>query len=271
MSQKVIVIKEEVIKNFKILRAYWIEIVYWILSPLLWVLPLIFQGKALVGGLKSVAFEKLTGTSNYLAFVLIGAIISTYMFSSIWGVGNSLRWENYVGTLEFILNAPIHPIFIIIGKLISNTLQSTIFVVSQFLIVMLFLGVKFAFYKLLPILIGLVLLIMGLWGLGVGLSALTLLIKEAGGILHTVEFILYLFSPVRYPTNIHPITNFVSKFIPLTYALYIIRGTLLNIKINFWKNAFYLLVIDIILIPLGFFLFKKIYDNSRKKGTLGHY
>ncbi|KPK67141.1 hypothetical protein AMJ87_13850, partial [candidate division WOR_3 bacterium SM23_60] len=72
------IIVQELRKEFTILLAYPIEIVFWTISPLLWVVPLIFQGKALIGGLQSTAFGNLAGTGEYIPYVLIGAIFSTY-------------------------------------------------------------------------------------------------------------------------------------------------------------------------------------------------
>ncbi|KPK67541.1 hypothetical protein AMJ87_13190 [candidate division WOR_3 bacterium SM23_60] len=114
----------ELRKEFIILLAYPIEIVFWTISPLLWTVPLIFQGKALIGGLQSTAFGNLAGTGEYIPYVLIGAIFSTYMFSAIWYMGNSLRNEMFYGTLEQILSAPVKPIILLIGKgLYVNTLN----------------------------------------------------------------------------------------------------------------------------------------------------
>ena len=87
------VVVEEVRKSFKILLAYPAEVVFWIISPLLWVIPLVFQGKALVGTFSSTAFGNLAGTDEFIPYVLIGAIISTYMFSAVWSMGNSFRDE----------------------------------------------------------------------------------------------------------------------------------------------------------------------------------
>ncbi|GAG12883.1 unnamed protein product [marine sediment metagenome] len=100
---------------------------------------------------------------------------------------------------------------------------------------------------------------------------MTLLVKEAHGILHMFEYILFLFSPIRYPVEIHPITRVVSMFIPLTYALLALRGLLLNIEFNFWKNGLILFGIDLIIIPLGLFIFSLVEKRTKSRGTLAHY
>jgi ABC-type multidrug transport system permease subunit len=265
------VIIEEVRKSFKILMAYPAEVVFWIFSPLLWVIPLVFQGKALVGALSSTAFGNLAGTDEFIPYILIGAIISTYMFSAVWSMGNSFRDETYYGTLEHILSAPIRPVHILVGKGIYNSILSTLFVAVQLVICVFAFGLEITLLKILPIFLFLLLLIVGLYGIGFMAAALTLLIKEAHGLLHMFEYVLMLFSPIRYPVEVNPITKAISVFIPLTYALIALRGLLLNIDFNFWRNSIVLLLIDCVLIPLGLLVFRYVEIRTKKRGTLSEY
>jgi ABC-2 type transport system permease protein len=265
------IIVEEVRKCFKILVAYPVEIVFWILSPLLWSVPLIFQGKALIGGLTSSTFGMVAGTAEFIPYVLIGAVVSTYMASSVWSMGFSLRDETYYGTLEHILSAPVSPVKILLGKALYNSLLSTCYVVVQLLICVFVFGLQVAFYKILPILFFLLLLLVGLYGIGFAAAGLTLLVKEAHGLLQVFDYVLFLFSPIRYPVEIHPITRAVSVLIPLTYALIALRGLLLGIQFDFWKNGIILLFIDAILVPLGLFIFYRVERHTKQKGTLAEY
>ncbi len=265
------IIIQELRKEFKILLAYPIEIAFWVISPLLWAIPLIFQGKALIGGLQSTAFGNLAGTSEYIPYVLIGAIFSTYMFSAVWSMGNSLRNEMFYGTLEHILSSPVKPIYILLGKGLFNSILSTLFVSAQILICTLIFGLGITFQKIVPMIFFLVLLLIGLYGVGFIAAALTLLVKEAHGLLHMFEYVLFLFSPIRYPVEVHPITRTVSVFIPLTYALIALRGILLGLEFNFWKNSLFLLGLDCAILPLGIFIFTLVEKRTKTRGTLAHY
>lgn len=265
------VIFAEMRKSFKILLAYPIEIAFWIVLPLLWALPLIFQGKAIIGGLKSDAFGSIAGTQEFIPYVLIGAIVSTYMASLVWSMGFALRHETYYGTLEHILSAPVRPVQILLGKALFNSMLSTAYVIIQLLICIFIFSVELTFAKILPVLFFLLLLIAGLYGIGFAAAGLTLLVKEAHGLLHLFEYVLFLFSPIRYPVEINQITRIVSIFIPLTYALIALRGLLLNIKFDFWKNTLLLLILDLIIIPVGLYIFHWVDVHTRKKGTLAEY
>lgn len=265
------VIIEEIRKDAKIMLAYPIEIVFWIISPLLWVVPLIFQGKALIGGLHSTAFSNLAGTGEYIPYVLIGGIFSTYMFTAVWSMGNALRNEMFYGTLEHILSSPVRPFYILVGKALYNSILSTFFVAVQISICVIFFGLTITLTRIVPIVFFLLLLMIGLYGVGFIAAALTLLIKESQGILHLFEYILFLFTPIRYPVEVHPITRAVSVFIPLTYALVALRGILLGIEFDFVKNSLVLLGLDAAIVPLGIWIFMLVEKRTKTRGTLAHY
>jgi ABC-2 type transport system permease protein len=265
------VIIEEMRKDLKILLAYPVEIAFWIISPLLWVVPLVFQGRALIGSLESSAFGALAGTNEYIPYVLIGGIFSTYMFTAVWSMGNSLRNEMFYGTLEHILSSPVRPLRILLGKALFNSLLSTCFVAVQITICVLFFGLTITLTKILPMAFFLILLMIGLYGVGFIAAALTLLIKEAHGVLHLFEYILFLFTPIRYPVEVHPITRAVSAIIPLTYALVALRGILLGVEFDFARTSVILLGIDMLIVPAGIWIFAAIERRTKKRGTLAEY
>jgi ABC-2 type transport system permease protein len=265
------IIYEEIVKEIKIMLTYPIEIIFWIVSPLLWVVPLVFQGKALVGGLQSSAFGALAGTSEYIPYVLIGAIFSTYMFTAVWSMGNALRNEMFYGTLEHILCSPVRPLYILVGKGLYNSMFSTMFVIIQLFVCVTFFGLELTLSKIVPMVFFLILLMIGLYGVGFIAAALTLLIKEAQGILHMFEYILFLFTPIRYPVEVNPITQAVSTLIPLTYALIALRGILLGVHFDYVRTSVILLGLDIVIIPLGLFIFSWVERRTKQRGTLAHY
>jgi len=271
IRQELRVIGAEFLKTMKIWFSYPIMIVFWAIFPLLWVLPFVFQGRALVGSATSEAFRLLTGSGNYLAFVLIGAMISIFVFSALWGVGNSLREETYWGTMEYIIASPTHPLVILIGKTLAEWTWSSVMVFFQALIISLFFGVQFTLAKILPVLLLVVLLMIGFYGFAIAFAGFTLLIKEVHGWVHTLEWVFFLFSPIRYPVQVNPITALVSTLIPLTWALVAIRGIILlnRTEVSLYQTVAILVVMDIILLFAGYFLFVYLEKKTRRDGTVG--
>lgn len=246
---------------------------FWAIFPVLWVIPFVFQGEALVGGLTSPQFGELAGTDRFIPFVLIGAIISTYMFSSLYGMGGSIRMESYWGTLEYILGSPARKISILMGKALSESISSTLFVAVQMVICIFGFGLTLTVGKILPILLVMLLLVVGLYGMAIALAGVTLQIKESRSLVHTIEWLFYLFSPIRYPVGIHPIIALVSVIIPITYALIAVRGVwLLNQSMSMlWRNVAILAALDVVFITGGYSIFYFMEKKVRKSGVVAQY
>ena len=265
------VVGAEFRKTLGIWLAYPIMMFFWAVFPLLWVMPFVFQGKALVGSMSSPAFEQLTGTGNYMAFVLIGAMVSTFVFSALWGVGNALREETYWGTMEYIIASPTHPLVVLIGKTVTEAAVATVMAFIQGTIIGLFFGVQFTLAKVLPVLLIVVMVMIGFYGFAIAFAGFTLLIKEVHGWIHTLEWVFFLFSPIRYPVRVHPVTAAVSLLVPLTWALVAIRGIILlnGEGVNLWRTVGILGAMDLVLLVTGYLLFLWLEKKTRRDGTIG--
>lgn len=260
-------------KTISIALSYPILIVFWGIAPLLWVLPFVFQGKALVGGMSSVHFKALTGSADFLPFILIGTMVSTYIFSGLWGVGNSLREETYWGTLEYIIASPTNPVVVLLGKTLAEFILATVNVIFQALIATFFLGVNLTLAKIFPVMVIVLLLLIGFYGFAIAFAGFTLLIKEVHGYVHSLEWVFYLFSPIRYPVEVSAITKMLSAFIPLTYALVAIRGIILMNKriVNLGQTMLILIGMDIVLLIGGYLLFQYLERKTKQAGTISQY
>jgi ABC-2 type transport system permease protein len=266
------VVRAEVEKTMRIYFSYPIIIVFWAIFPLLWVFPFVFQGRALVGAASSESFRQLTGSGNYMAFVLIGAMVSNFVFSGLWGVGNSLREETYWGTMEYIIASPTSPLVILIGKTLAEALVTTCIVFLQAAVISILpLGISFSLAKVLPVLLLVALLMVGFYGFTIAFAGFTLLIKEAHGWIHTLEWVFFLFSPIRYPVQVNAITQLVSTLIPLTWALVAIRGIIMlnRNEVSLGKTIAILLVMDAVLLVAGWLIFNWLERKTRRDGTVG--
>jgi ABC-2 type transport system permease protein len=79
---------------------------------------------------------------------------------------------------------------------------------------------------------------------------------------------------VRYPVESLPIwAQIISKFIPLTYALIIVRSLmLLGTDLSaVYLDVITLLIIDVVLLLAGLYLFNKIEKKTRKSGIISHH
>jgi len=268
------VIWNEVVKNIKTLLAYPTIIVFWAIFPIFWFIPFILQGEAFVGGLESSSFAQITGTGEFIPFIVIGAILSSYVNTLLYGMGENIRKEAYQGTLDYVLAAPCNKAYVLIGKAVSESLSSTIFAISQLTISVLLFGMNITLGVMLPVSFIIILLILGLYGMSLLMAAFSLMYKQSYDLSESIGYIFYIFAPVRYPVESLPTwAQIIGKFIPLTYALIIVRSLMLlgSDLSSVYLEVIALVIIDVVLLVSGLYMFNKIEKKTRKSGIISHH
>ncbi len=268
------IVWSELVKNIKYLLAYPVIFVFWAIFPIFWFIPFLLQGQAMVGGLESQSFAQIAGTPEFIPFVVLGSILNSFVLTSLYGMGESIRREAYQGTLDYILSSPCNKAFILIGKALSESLASTIFAVSQFVICVAFFGIELTLGVIMPIIFIIILLILGLYGIALMLAAVSLQFKQAHDLAHSLEYVFYLFSPVRYPIQSLPLwAQVIGKLLPLTYALIAVRSLMLLRQglSAVYLEIFVLFLIDTVLIVVGFYLFSRMEERTKRSGVISQY
>jgi len=274
LRSNLFVVWNELVKNIKSLLAYPAILVFWAIFPIFWFIPFILQGQAFVGGLESASFAQITGSGEYVPFIVIGAVLNSYVNTLLYGMGENIRREAYQGTLDYVLAAPCNKAYVLIGKALSESLSSTIFAASQLTISVLLFGMNLTLGVMLPVFFIVILLMLGLYGMSLILAALSLMYKQSYDLSQTIGYVFYIFAPVRYPVESLPTwAQIFGKLIPLTYALIIVRSFML-LGTNFsavYLEVIALLIIDIVLLLAGFYLFSWMEEKTKKSGTISHH
>jgi len=274
LRSNLFVVWNELVKNIKSLLAYPAILVFWAVFPIFWFIPFILQGQAFVGGLESASFAQITGSGEYVPFIVIGAVLNSYVNTLLYGMGENIRREAYQGTLDYVLAAPCNKAYVLIGKALSESLSSTIFAASQLTISVLLFGMNLTLGVMLPVFFIVILLMLGLYGMSLILAALSLMYKQSYDLSQTIGYVFYIFAPVRYPVESLPTwAQIFGKLIPLTYALIIVRSFML-LGTNFsavYFEVLALLIIDIVLLLAGFYLFSWMEEKTKKSGTISHH
>jgi ABC-2 type transport system permease protein len=268
------VVWSELVKNIKSLLAYPTIIVFWAIFPIFWFIPFILQGEAFVGGLESASFAQITGSGEYIPFIVIGAVLNSYVNTLLYGMGENIRKESYQGTLDYVLVAPCNQVYVLIGKALSESLSSTIFAVSQLAISVFLFGMNITLGVIAPVFFIIILLILGLYGMALILAAVSLMYKQSYDLSESIGYIFYIFAPVRYPIESLPIwAQIIGKLIPITYALIIVRSImLLGADLSaVYLEVIALIIIDAVLLLAGFYLFSWMEKKTRKSGTISHH
>ena len=274
LRSNLFVVWNEVVKNIKSLLAYPTIIVFWAIFPIFWFIPFILQGQAFVGGLESASFAEITGSGEYIPFIVIGSVLNSYVNTLLYGMGENIRKEAYQGTLDYVLAAPINKAYVLIGKALSESVTSTIFAVSQLTISVLLFGMNITLGVIVPVFFVIILLILGLYGMALIMAAVSLMYKQSHDLSESIGYIFYIFAPVRYPIeSLPPWAQIFGKLIPLTYALIIVRSfMLLGTDLSaVYLEVLALIIVDAFLLLAGFYLFNWMEDKTKKSGAISHH
>lgn len=265
---------ESNIKAWKIDLAYPISFVRQCFSPLIFLLPFIIYGLALIGGRYSEHLEELVGTGDIVTFIFTGYMIMGFIGTAIWAMGFSIRREQWFGTLESIYVTPTSRLSLVLGMALHSTVHQSLGTGIEFLVIYFLFGLTLQIQGVLPALIIFALMMIALYGFGILISALSLLLKEGWIVSEGLHSIMMILSPVTYPLIVLPsIAQQVSKTLPTAPALVGMRAFLIeNYTYKAVSNIFlHLLALDMAWIAFGILIFYLADLHVRKRGSLGKY
>lgn len=266
----VVVMKKELVLYFR----YPVWVIFDALMPLLWVLSLVIYGRALVGSPYSANLARLTNTGDYVSFTIVGMIVSSFAYSTLWGMSYALRGEQWSGTLESTFLAPCSRFSILLGKAFSSMLTTTVWVSLQITLVAFVFGLNINILNLPLALLFFTIALPSFLGIGFSLAGVVLDFKEHNAFVNFLSSLLGLLLPISYPLSVLPsVLRYFSYLLPPTYAIEGMRRLLvMDSSLDEMASlAIPLVFFDAFWILVGVIVFIREERKVLKKGTLGYY
>ncbi|HID32128.1 MAG TPA: hypothetical protein EYP24_01980 [bacterium (Candidatus Stahlbacteria)] len=267
-------INAENIKEWKIELAYPPDFIRSFIEPIIYILPFIFYGIALVGGRNSSNLARLVGSGDIITYVVLGYIVIGFLNTACWGMGWSLRKEQWFGTIETIFAAPVPRWVYIGGMAFHSTLHQGAMIGIQVLVIHLFFKIFLNLSGIIPSLLLVGLMLIALYGLGMMVAAMALIFKEGWIVSEILHSIIAVVTPIAYPLAVLPaFLREIAKFMPTTYGVLGIRHFLIGEEVFFTipEAVLRLLAFSIGWVGFGIFIFLLVDRKVRREGTLGHY
>lgn len=265
------VVKARFLISMKIYFRYPVNFIMTLFDPIMWLAPFYFMSKTFSSNGKMVGFEKYTGNSDFMSFLVIGYMISSYVGTVFWAMGFSLKDEMRQGVLESNWSAPVNRIVLMVSKSLFQFCANTFEVILTGIVCHFAFGFTIT-TGLLKAVAFLIPGIIGMLGLGLAIGALVLLAKEANGIIDLSNAVTSAFSGSYFPVKVMSKGFlFVSLILPLTYiydssrAILVNQTPLLNLKLEF-------LIIMASMVGfwlLGSWIFMRVERKCRELGILG--
>lgn len=242
-------------------------------QPLIWLAPIIFLGQAFSVNGQALGFAGYSGTSDYVSFILLGAILTNFVQSVFWGIGYALKRDMDTGVLESNWLTPMPRPLMLIGRTFSNLFITMVVSLIILAISALLFGFRPTGSALLALAPAIPMLI-GLYGFGIAFASIVLLMRDANTLVDMGSFMVSLFSGSQFPIQALPRWLMpISLALPLTYGYDAVRGFLLKTTtiIPIEYEVALLVVFMFVMLWLGTIIFKRMELKVRSLGTLGQH
>jgi ABC-2 type transport system permease protein len=202
-------------------------------------------------------------------------ILFIFFSTALWDIGNSLREEQYQGTLESLFMSPISYFSTLVSRILSNVVWTSLNVVVAFL----FMSTVFGKLPLENAFLGFVVLILTLFvcfGFSFGFAGLALRYKESMNTLtNFLQLFFMIFCAMFFPFSALPdVVLLISRVIPLSYCVDLFRSTLIGVSPELlpFELEFLLVTLFAIVLPIfGIYYFRKTVERAKIDGNLAEY
>jgi len=202
-------------------------------------------------------------------------VLFIFLSTALWDIGNSLREEQYQGTLESLFLSPISYFSTLVSRIFTNVLWTGLNVLVTFFFM------SFVFGKLPLANLGLSLIILFLslfvcFGFSFGFAGLALRYKESmNTFTNFLQFFLMIVCAMFFPFSALPeIIQVISRLIPLSYCVDLFRTTMIGVSPELlpFEIEFGIVLISAIILPiLGILFFRRTIEKAKREGNLAEY
>jgi ABC-2 type transport system permease protein len=251
-------------RNIYLVKRY----IWWDVAFFIWTvantLTIVFIAKGIEAGGGKIDVNEVT------TVLLIGAVVWAYLGIIFEILTETVAWERWEGTIEYTFMAPLSRPIHLFGMGLFAIAYGVIRAVLLFAVVALFFSLQLSNANFAAALVVLIVASISFIGIGMMTAVLPLISPEKGTQLGFVaQGILLVVSGVYYPVSVLPEwMQWLSKISPATYALRGIRSSILEGEGLLWVNVWPLLVIGVISIPLGLWVFRRGEIHAKKYGKL---
>ncbi len=235
----------------------------------------ILLGQAAAGDNAAANFEANTGTTNYVAYLLIGSNVFVLVTRAFWDIAYWLRFEQETGTLEALYLTPTNSLTLASGVALYSALRGLLTTSLAYLLGCLVYGVNpiggdvllalaFIFVGLIP-----------LYGLAFLFGALVLKVKETNALVGLMQWLVSFLMGIFFPVAVlPPLARLLALAFPPTWMVNGVRSALLGVGFFFetWYLDLAVLGTFLLFIPwLSLWVFRQVEGGLRRNQGVGEF
>jgi len=208
----------------------------------------------------------------YMTFLLIGALIWSYLSMIFDILSETVQWERWEGTIEYTFMSPTSRVTHLLGMGVYAIVYGIIRTALVLGVAMLAFDLDLGNADYVAALIVLAVCSISLVGFGVVAAVMPLLSPEKGQqVTYIVSALLLLVSGVYYPVSVLPgWMQSLATVSPVTYGLEGSRAALQDGAgiADLWGSIWPLLIMGAVFVPLGIWIFHLGELYAKRTGKL---
>ncbi len=212
------------------------------------------------------------GNPRLLLTLVIGAVFWNYLSVVFSFIAETVAWERWEGTLEYTFMAPVRRYAQMLGSTLYAIIYGLVHTVVVLAVLALFFELDLAHADFVTAIAFMILGSLSFIGIGIMTAILPLMYVERGAqMTFVLQSVLLLISGVYYPVSALPDwMQVLSVFSPATYVLDGVRAGLIDgVGVDrLFGDVWPLLVMGVVLIPLGIWLFARAERYAKRTGKL---
>ena len=221
-------------------------------------------------------FGGKTASSAFLLYLVLGAGLMGMWGTTIYGSGFAIAFDRFNGTMESTLAAPIPLTWIVIGRILFNTLQGLVNAVLILLIGVAWFQVGFGVDNPGLFLFAAVSTFLSLSAFGLIISATAVLSRKGGFITNSMEIPVYVATGTMFPVGVLPwLVLPFSYILAPTWGIEAIRlsavAGYVGIGTGYWTDLAILWLETLGYLAIAFVMYKKVEAYAKRNGTLEEY
>jgi len=245
------------------------------------IIPIVFAampmllGRASGGSAAAANFQANTGTTNYVAYLLIGSNVFSLVSNAFWHIAHWLRFEQETGTLESIYLSPTSSLTLTAGVALYSVMRGLITGTLAYLAGCLVFGVN-PFQG--DVLLAIVFILVGLlplYSLALLFGALVLKVKESNALIGLMQWVVSFLMGIFFPVAALPLAvRWVALLFPPTWMTNGVRSALLGVGYFFghWYLDLAVLWAFLLVAPMfGIWVFRRVEQNVQRNEGMGQF
>lgn len=246
----------------KLLRTnYLSSVIGRLIASIYTIILSIFVFNYMASGTVEKEFSFYAGTTDYLVYIIIGAVSYSTAISILMAVGRFFMMEVREGTIYSLLITPASKLSLLLGSGLEQ-MQRSICEVAAVFLVCFAINISIPIPSLAQIFIILFSFFFSIFSMGIFVAYLMLFFRDTYITQNTIFLLISILCGISFPIQYLPIgVQYLSELIPLTHALQLIRTIIyMNAPFVVYQNILCkLLVTTALFWGIGMFLLKSYF------------